>query len=58
MSGLIIAAVLLAVVLVLVWALAESEHDRVDRARDRAYMNEVHHLPQGGRDDDDPSRTP
>lgn len=51
MSGLIVAAVLLLIVLVLTWALAANEHDRIDRARDRAYMNEVHRLPKGGADE-------
>lgn len=52
MSGLIVAAVLLLIVLVLVWAVAAGEHDRVERHRDRAFMNEVRHLPPEGTDNE------
>lgn len=53
MSGLIIAAVLLAVVIVAVWALAANSHDEITRARERAYLAEVHRLPERG-DDESP----
>lgn len=52
MSGLIIAAVLLGLVLVLVWALAENNHDEITRARDRAFLDEVHRLPDEGAPDE------
>jgi hypothetical protein len=41
---LVIAIVILAFVLVVIWAFFEAEHDRVRRARDRQLRHEARHV--------------
>jgi hypothetical protein len=43
-SALVLALVFLGLVLVAVWGLAEAEHDRVRRARDRQLRHEARHV--------------
>lgn len=43
-QALVIAIVVLAFVLVVVWAFFEAEHDRVQRARDRQLRHEARHV--------------
>lgn len=43
-QALVLAAVVLALVLVIAWGVAESERDRVRRARDRALRHEARNV--------------
>lgn len=44
MAALVAAAVVLLIVLTIVWGVAAGEHDRIERARDRAFMHELRHV--------------
>jgi hypothetical protein len=43
-QALVLAVIVLGLVLVAVWGIAEAEHDRVRRARDRQLRHEARHV--------------
>jgi type II secretory pathway component PulK len=43
-QALVLAVILLALVLVTIWGIAEAEHDRVRRAHDRQLRREARHV--------------